>query len=160
MGLEKSYDKITKENNDKQSVNNGERSLSMRKVRENVLFGFATVCLILAAAFLAVGTVKSQSSLQMRELEQYYLERERELLKATRAYLEEEGYENSGVTLTRVVEENGTRSYTVTIHHAKIDWMDSGAREELKKALSRLTFSDGNCSFSHEFLETLPAGEL
>ena len=36
------------------------------------------------------------------------------------AYLEEQGYKNSGVTMDRVTEGGRSVEYTVTIHHRKI----------------------------------------
>ena len=33
------------------------------------------------------------------------------------SFLEERGFRNSGVTLTRVVDSEGNRSYTFPIHH-------------------------------------------
>lgn len=126
----------------------------MRSGRGAIGFGVLTICLILISAFCVTGTVISQSNPGQAELENYYREKEKELVKETKEYLNEAGYANSGVTLTRVVDGDGNREYTVTVHHGKIDKMDELARESLKEELSVLAFSAENCSFCHEFLVT------
>ena len=74
------------------------------------------------------------------------------MLNETKAYLTELGYKNSGVTLTRVVDESGRREYTFTIHHGKIDRMSEEEREELAQVLGKKARIDENCTFFHEFL--------
>lgn len=97
---------------------------------------------------------RSQSSIGEREIENYYRDKERQLVKDTRDYLKEQGCRNSGGMLTRVIEQDGTRNYTVTVHHEKIDKMDGEARKNLQINLSGIVFQAENCSFYHEFLVT------
>lgn len=115
-------------------------------------FWALTVLLVLVSAFCITGTVMSQSNSQEREVEIYYRALEKQLVCDTREYLNESGFRNSGVTLTRVVDENGMREYTMTVHHGKIDRMDENARQILKEELSQLVFAEANCTFYHEFL--------
>ncbi|MGN0168425.1 MAG: hypothetical protein ACI4AB_10310 [Acetatifactor sp.] len=117
-------------------------------------FGFvaATIILVLVAALFFAGTVMSRTDLDAAELEGYYREKEEQLVKDTREYLNRRGFSNSGVMLTRVVEEDGRRQYTVTVHHGEIDRMTQEKRDELAAELSELDFSDGDCIFFHEFL--------
>lgn len=137
-----------------------ERGIVMRENRknrgimQNVGFVIMTVFLVLFSAFCITGTVFSQSNLNGRELENYYREKEQEMVRGVRAFLDEAGFVNSGVTLTRVMETDGSREYTLTVHHGKIDRMDEESKQNLKKELSAFDFLSENCIFYHEFLIT------
>lgn len=115
-------------------------------------FWAVTVLLVLAAALLCAGTVVSGSSADAKELEEYYREKECQLAADVSGLLEKEGLENSGVMVTRVVEADGTRSYTVTVHHGDIDSMDKAEREELLRKLTALNFLGEGLNFSHKIL--------
>lgn len=119
---------------------------------EGVLFMVATMVLVLIIACCVAGTVYSRNGISRAEEESFYMEKEQELLRETRSYLSAKGYDNSGVNITRVLNEEGVREYTITIHHGRIDKMEEEKRAELAGELTNLTFSAENCSFSHEFL--------
>lgn len=87
-----------------------------------------------------------------RKTEEDYREKEEQLCQGVRELLAEEGFGNSGVMLTRVVDAQGNREYTVTIHHRGISRMDEAGRAELLEKLSELAFEEEGCSFSQEFL--------
>lgn len=120
-----------------------------------ILFTIALVCII---AFFVVGTVQGKEDFQRTEKEMWYREKEAELLADTREYLSDAGFRNSGVTLNRTVDEEGTRSYTFTIHHRRIDCMDESGRQKLCGELSVLTESfvktaqGDSCIFTYKFL--------
>lgn len=125
-----------------------------RKSNSTIGFVLATICLVFVSAFCITGTVFSQTKPGAAELESYYRQQEKALVQEARDYLNQAGFQNSGVTLNRVVDEDGSIEYTMTIHHGKIDKMDEASRESLKKELSTLTFPAENCTFFHEFLVT------
>lgn len=139
--------------------------------KKTVMFWAVTVILAAIATLCISGTVMSKSDMKQEELENYYRMEEQELLGRTKELLTEMGYKNSGVTLTRVVDEDGSREYTFTIHHGKIDKMSDAERAELAKVLAENTEFAGlsldsivpeltgvnaalyaECSFYHEFL--------
>lgn len=124
----------------------------MNRKTGNLFFAAATALLIVMAVFFFTATVRSRTDFDAAELEGYYREKEARLLEDTRAYLNGCGLENSGVMLTRVVEESGMREYTVTVHHRDIDGMTQEEREALALALDAFSFADDNCVFYHEFL--------
>lgn len=127
----------------------------MKKVEVGTIgFWALTVFLVLVSALCITGTVMSRSNPGGREIENYYMALEKQLVCDTREYLNKSGFPNSGVTLTRVVNENGMREYTMTVHHGKIDRMDENSRQILKEALSQFVFAEENCTFCHEFLVT------
>lgn len=123
----------------------------MRKTG-SLKFAAATIILVLIAALSFAGTVMSRTNFSDSELEGYYRELEEQLVRDTRAYLNENGFSNSGVTLTRVVEADGSREYTVAVHHWQIDRMSEEERAALTRALAAFVFEDENCKFNHKFL--------
>lgn len=131
---------------------NGGWEEAMEARTGRIRFVAMTVLLVLAAALLFGETVRSGTDLGVRETEEYYLEKERELTAEIRELLRQKGFANSGVMVTRVVEEDGSRRYTVTVHHGRIDDMNDAEREELLGCIEVLSFADGNCSFTHRFL--------
>lgn len=117
-----------------------------------IVFVAVTVLLVLATALLFGTTAKSETDIGIGETEEYYLAKERELTVEIAELLRQKGFENSGVMVTRVVEEDGSRRYTVTVHHGGIDDMSDEEREELLECLADLSFADDACSFTHRFL--------
>lgn len=111
-----------------------------------------TLCLVFIIAFCITGSVAGRSKVGEHELENYYRQQERELLCRVRDYLEQAGFQNSGIMLTKVMEADGRREYTLTIHHGRIDAMDEQAKADLKNKLTALDFKSDNCTFCHEFL--------
>ena len=115
-------------------------------------FVAAVVVLTLIAVYCCAGTVMSRTDLSTEEVEAYYSIKENALVESVREFLNREGYTNSGVMLTRVVEADGSREYTLTVHHGKIDNMCEADRELLMGELEKIVFEDESSSFSHEFL--------
>lgn len=124
----------------------------MRKKAGSFGFAAATTVFLLIAAVSFAGTAVWRMDLKGAELEDSYRERERRMLENAEAFLNGQGYVNSGVTLTRVVEGDGSRRYTLTVHHRKIDQMEVSEREALARELAAFAFADDNSTFSYEFL--------
>lgn len=124
----------------------------MKRKESKLEFVIVTVLLILFAVLLLGSTAMSMTDADTRELEEYYLEKERQLAGEIRQLLQEEGFDNSGIMVTRVVEEDGSRLYTVTVHHGRIDSMDLSERAKLLERLQALNFTDENCCFINKFL--------
>ena len=115
-------------------------------------FWAVTVLFLLVAVLLCTETVVSGTDMGTKELEEYYREKEYELAADIRGMLQREGFENSGVMVTRVVEADGSRSYTVTVHHGDIDNMSDAERQQLLRRLEDLNFEGEGCTFSNQFL--------
>lgn len=78
-------------------------------------------------------------------LEDSYVQRLRELLG-------NKGYSNAGITMTKIYEEDGSREYTIQIHHKRIDDLSEGERILLMNELAAICFGDEQCSVLHKFL--------
>lgn len=121
-------------------------------ISRDLIFCAFTVFLVAVTALCVTGTVIGQSHIDEREVEAFYCAKEKEMVSEVIKYLNDNGFRNSGVALTRVVDGEGYREYMLTIHHDKIDVMSDRERDELKGRLSDLEFEDENCSFRQEFL--------
>lgn len=88
------------------------------------------------------GTVKS---------EQYYRGLEKQYVKDVKAYLSENGLENSGVMLTKVICDSRKREYTLSVHNKRITYLTDEQKKELLQTLIDLEFAEEGCTFSHVF---------
>ena len=85
-------------------------------------------------------------------MEGYYQSMEKQMVKDVRDYLEQKGFRNSGVMLTKTVNNEGDREYLLTVHHYKIDRMSHEEQELIKKEFNQFFFADKNCSLESVFL--------
>lgn len=124
---------------------------------KNTTFIIITAILVAIIAFCIAGTVEGQENGASAAEEAFYKEQEAQLLQDTKAYLHELGFANSGVTLNRIVDAEGKREYTFTIHHSRIDKMDEAGRNGLAQQLAarEVTILDvetaGKCSIQYDF---------
>ncbi|MCM1046688.1 MAG: hypothetical protein NC417_14385 [Candidatus Gastranaerophilales bacterium] len=123
-----------------------------RKMMGKLFFYGGTALLILAVALTFTITACGGSREDGMKTESYYREREQELESVVRNYLNENGYADSGVALTRVVDGEGNRAYTLTIHHRRIDRMEAAERAALAKQIAQFMFAEEGCTFACRFL--------
>ncbi|MGN1147831.1 MAG: hypothetical protein ACI4TB_05375, partial [Lachnospiraceae bacterium] len=112
-------------------------------------FVAVTIFLVLLSAFFITGTVKSQSKEEMKLSEEYFHQLEKEYVKEMREYLNEAGFTDSGVMLTRTVFEDGSREYQVAIHNSRFDSLAEAERMNLIQELEKKVFKEENCSFAY-----------
>lgn len=79
---------------------------------------------------LCIGSKAEGSSKVPGVGSEYVNQCEDEYAKEIRNTLDEMGYSNAGVSITKVIDD-GHIEYTVSIHHRRIDKMDEIQREEL-----------------------------
>lgn len=125
----------------------------MKTAKQISFMIFTTVLLILIIAFCISGTVISQNKHGSREEAQYFNAIEQEYTEAVRKLLSEKGCENSGITMTRVTDTDGSREYTVTIHHRRLKSLSEEKKQELLSECNNLEFPDKDCRLFHKFLE-------
>lgn len=73
-----------------------------------------------------------------------YQIQENTFLKEIRNCMEEEGYYNSGVTLTKIMDTDGSREYNVMVHHSDIDLDDEEKIASIYSLLCQVSFEDKN----------------
>ena len=123
-----------------------------RQAVSNVAFYVVTVVLILIIVLCVGGTARSESRDEAQRVENRV--QEQQLLMDVRQYLKNNGYTNSGVTLTYVTDADGDPEYTFTIHHKRINDMSEEEREAFGAELMQACNASGSYSISYEYLLT------
>lgn len=130
----------------------------MRKERKCIFiekkYLAVTLLFIAVILFCAKGTVMSREKDGNLADRQYYRVIENEYIGEMRDVLEECGYKNCGITMTKVMEKNMPNMYTVLIHHKRLRSLDENGRESLKTALSGVSFPVEESRFSYVFMES------
>lgn len=99
-------------------------------------------------------TASARLKMERTELLAYLQEQERILTGEVREFLEERGYHNSGVMLTRTEFADGTMEYKLTVHHGRIDKLGEAEKKELLAQLGGFTFPMDQCRFVPVFLDS------
>ncbi len=123
-----------------------------RTILEKGSFIVVTILLIFIIGMCMAGTVYSQSQITKREQERYYSELEQNCHKRIRRFLVDSGYQNCGVNMTRIVDTDGKRTYTIAVNHRYFDRMNEEQRISLQEELDSLVFACENSVFCYEFL--------
>ncbi len=131
--------------------NNKETSLSER-IRKDVVFVLFTILLVMILVMCISATAMSQTQDDMQIDEAYYLELESTYLQEVRTYLQTEGFENSGIALTRVVAVDGAREYVVQLHHKGIGKLNVENQKALLETIENMAFEMPGCSFEVNLL--------
>ena len=84
----------------------------------------------------SVWGIKANAAQKAENDKTEYQLQEIELKHKIRNCLEEQGYYNSGITITKVMEADGSREYTVLLHHSDLDASDNEKVEEIYEVLS------------------------
>lgn len=113
-------------------------------------FGFIAIFLVLIILFCMKGIMLNTRDEGRAQENRYYLDLEQEYVRSTRAFLNAQGLDDCGVMMTRVTNRDGTREYTVKIHHRKLKGMAGVDKEVLKSRLSQEEFGDDACTFLYE----------
>lgn len=113
-------------------------------------FGVLTILLVLVILFCMKSTVRSMGNARRAEENSYYQALEREYVEAARSYLNEQGFDDCGVMMTRVTDEGGRREYRVRIHHRRLQRMSPEEKSILENRLSQEEFRREVCTFNYE----------
>lgn len=109
-------------------------------------FALLTMVLILVIAFCTTGTVMGMENGKERMDESGYKQVEKEYVTQVKSYLQKEGYENSGVVLTKVIYEDGSREYTLNVHHKRITKLSETEQEFLRSELIKFAIHQDRIS--------------
>ena len=123
----------------------------MKRWMDKIRFMAVIMVSVFIAACFFTGTVMGKGEADTQELEGYYHSKEQSLVEDAREFLKGEGYADSGVMLTRVIESDGSRQYTLTIHHRRIDKLEEAERQLLVEKLEKIAFKDANSTFCCKF---------
>ncbi len=114
--------------------------------KDYLYLGILTILLIAGAFIIFSITVKGLERNDSEALNDYFRVLEDEYVSSARAYLNEEGYVNSGVMLNHTTDENGMRTYTLSIHNSRFEYASEEKIDEIKEMLESLSFTDSRCT--------------
>lgn len=81
--------------------------------------------------------------------ETYQIE-EQLFVKEVRNSLEAQGYYNSGITVTKVMDTDGSREYKVLVHHRDMDLQDEDVVDSIYYSLNQITMDGENVSINYQ----------
>lgn len=124
----------------------------MKEIKKNAVFAVLAAVLITIIFFCFSQSVYSQSRKGLRitdkesmdVLESQYMEQVAMLMK-------EYGCEYSGITMTKVFEPDGSRSYKVLIHHRNLSLLSEKELRELEERLTEFSGAFQNAEFTYGF---------
>lgn len=117
------------------------------RIRENVVFLAITTMLVLFIATCITLTVKgSESNQKSGYNEEYYDLLEERYKEEVTNVLSGYGMGQSGVNLTKITVEDGSREYALVIYNGKFIQMDSDRLEQLKNELCSIAFPEASCN--------------
>lgn len=98
------------------------------KKREYIVLA---ICIVITVMSVFGIEADGKTKNNLGDTTERYREIEKDYSGSIRNNLEDMGYKNAGVSMTKVVNEDGSILYVVEVHHAKIDLLDEYQREEL-----------------------------
>lgn len=115
-------------------------------------FLIVTLILMLITTFSITGTVRSQSpdagamdAQSLRTIENQYI-------AGIRSKLALQGYENAGITMTRVTEK-GRSEYEVLLYHKRLNGLGAREKKAVTDSLLEIEFPLNDCSIIFSFLK-------
>lgn len=114
------------------------------------LFGAVTALFLLVIIFCVKGTVTSRESEERGKKNRYYAVLEQEYRDRTRQLLEEQGLRDCGINIRWVANVDGSREYTILLHHKKLNRMTEEEKSVLTDMLAEMEFKDEACSFQYK----------
>ncbi len=98
------------------------------KKREYV---FLTICIVVLVMSVCGIEANGRTRNNLGDTTARYKEIEQEYSGSIKDKLEDMGYYNAGVSMTKIVNGDGSILYVVAVHHSKIDLLDEYQRDEL-----------------------------
>lgn len=122
------------------------------KLAKEVLFVVFTFVVSMVIAFFISGTVVSQADGKVTVDEESFPILEEKYVEEICELLEKLGYENSGINLTMVTDEEGNRSYQVKLHHRRINYLTEEEKAALFATIEDMAFQVVGCEFEISLL--------
>lgn len=95
-----------------------------------------TLLIIIASCIF--GTINVRANKKQAMTDASYTEFERRYRDDVREYLNSEGFKNAGITLTKVIDTDGRRTYSLEVHHKSFSKLDDEAKAEIINKLAEM----------------------
>ncbi len=115
-------------------------------------FYMLTVMIVFVLFSFVTMQVKGQGEIDFAADRELYEQLEDDYTERLQDMLTDKGYRNAGITMTKIYQMDGSREYTVKIHHKRINQLSDGEKILLLNELAAVSFGGENCSVLHKFL--------
>jgi hypothetical protein len=115
-------------------------------------FYMITIGLVIMAFTTMTMSVNATEKKRLQYKDEYYEEIEDSYVQELRGALADRGYRNAGITMTKVFYEDGSREYTVKLHHKRMERLTKQEQDDLLADLTDVSFDDSECRVYLKFL--------
>lgn len=116
--------------------------------RYNVLKITGALLMVIAILWCVLG-IKANGAEKADNDKAYYQLQETQLKSKIKAELEELGYNNCGITMTKVMNTDGLREYTVLVHHQYLDADNQEQMNDVYEVLMAVETDDTNMTVKY-----------
>jgi len=120
----------------------------MKKYGYILMTGLFIMVMVSFSTLTVMGKQKKDAQVN----DAYHAALKNEYVGTLREKMNAMGYKNAGITMCETIDETGFRTYTVSIHHRRIDKMDAFEQDELLEELQTVTFGDAECKVIQKIL--------
>ncbi len=120
--------------------------------RKSNVVRVVSILVFIAVILWAVCGIKANAAEKAENDKAAYQQSEREFLSELRAGMEEYGYFNAGITMTKVMDTDGSREYTVRIHHRDLEPDNYEKVAELEAFLTTLNLMGDKVSLKYSIV--------
>ena len=116
--------------------------------RYNVLKITGALLMVIAILWCVLG-IKANGAEKADNDKAYYQLQETQLKSQIKTELEELGYNNCGITMTKVMNADGLREYTVLVHHQYLDADNQEQMNDVYEVLMAVETDDTNMTVKY-----------
>lgn len=120
-------------------------------MRRNWGFILFTIALVLVTGCSAGSVALCRTADTVKVNEQYFVDMEADYVEEVKRLFDDAGLPDAGVMLTHVREADGTRIYTLSVHHRNYRCLEQREREDLSDAVLACSFETEKCVFVQAF---------
>lgn len=124
------------------------RTLKMLKQR-NYTVKIVAMLVLAVLVLWSICSIKANAAERAENDKTEYQLQESQLKSEIRDCLEEMGYNNSGITMTKVIDADNSREYTVLVHHQDLDTGDLEKVNEIYGILNQIQMPGENMTVNY-----------
>lgn len=121
------------------------RTLNKRNYTAKIVTIFVLTVLVL----WSICSIRANASEKADNDQTEYQLQEAQLKRDIRAGLNEMGYHNAGITMTKVMDADGSRTYTVLVHHQYLDANNLEKTNAVYEVLGTLDVGDDDITVNY-----------
>lgn len=118
-------------------------------IQKNNTVKIVTILVLAVLVLWSICSIQANAAERAENDKTEYQLQESQFKSEIRTCLEEMGYNNSGITMTKVMDADGSREYTVLVHHQDLDTDDFENVDEIYGILSQIQMPGENMTVNY-----------